>query len=48
MFVGIPRDDLKMGQNVTIYGYPVGRTVIQNNNGQKTTRLMVVGNAFDK
>jgi hypothetical protein len=48
MFVGIPKGDLKLGENITLYGYPVGRTLIQSNNGDKTSRLIVVGNAFDK
>lgn len=48
MFIGIPRGTVMNGDTVTLYGYPVGKTVIAGSNGTAYPRLIMVGNAFDK
>lgn len=40
--------DLKVDDTVTLYGYPVGLSDVDNKLGGKTTQLFIVGNSFDK
>lgn len=40
--------DLKNGDTVTLYGYPVGLADVTNKIGGKNTQLVIVGNSFDK
>ena len=39
--------NVKTGEEVSIYGYPVGQDNVQNKLGGTTTELVIVGNAFD-
>lgn len=48
MFVVGTTSDLKNGDNVTLYGYPVGISDVDNKLGGKTTQLFIVGNSFNK
>lgn len=48
MFLVGSTGSLKNNQTVTLYGYPVGLSDVENKLGGKTTQLMIVGNAFDK
>lgn len=47
MFVVGSTGNLKNGQTVTLYGYPVGLSDVENKLGGKTTQLFIVGNKFD-
>lgn len=38
---------VKVGDTVSVYGYPVGHESVANKLGGKTSELVVVGNAFD-
>lgn len=48
MFVVGSTGDLKKGDYVTLYGYPIGLTDNENSKGGKDTELAIVGNSFDK
>lgn len=48
MFVVGSTGDLKNGDIVTLYGYPIGLVDVDNKLGGKTTQLAIVGNSFDK
>lgn len=39
--------NVKTGDTVSIYGYPVGQDNVTNKLGGKTTELVIVGNTFD-
>lgn len=40
--------NLQDGDYVSIYGYPIGVSDVDNKLGGKTTQLFIVGNAYDK
>ena len=40
--------NVRVGDVVTIYGFPVGLLDVENKMGGKTTQLAVVGNSFNK
>lgn len=46
-FVG-STNNLKNGDTVSLYGYPIGLTEVDNKSGGKTIQLAVVGNSYDK
>jgi hypothetical protein len=46
-FVG-STNNLKNGDTVSLYGYPIGLVDVDNKSGGKTTQLAVVGNSYDK
>lgn len=48
MFIMGTTGDLKLNDKVTLYGYPVGLSDVDNKLGGKTTQLFIVGNSFDK
>jgi len=48
MFCSISSGSLKVGDIVTLYGYPVGQAEVENKIGGKFTHLVIIGNAFDK
>ncbi|MBV4416538.1 zinc ribbon domain-containing protein [Clostridium tyrobutyricum] len=48
MFVVGSTGDLKKGDYVTLYGYPIGLTDNANSIGGKDTELAIVGNSFEK
>ena len=48
MFVVGSTGNLKKGDYVTLYGYPVGLTDNENSLGGKNTELAIVGNSYDK
>jgi hypothetical protein len=48
MFAAVSSGSLKVGDIVTVYGYPVGQAEVDNKIGGKFTHLILVGNAFDK
>ena len=40
--------DLKKGDYVILYGYPVGLLDVPNKNGEKSTHLFIVGDKFER
>jgi len=47
MFCMKPSGRIKVGDYVSLYGYPVGVTEVENRLGGKDTHLMLVGNDYD-
>lgn len=48
MLSSIPSGTLKVGNTITLYGYPIGNSEVSNRVGGKDTHLFLVGNSFDK
>ncbi|WP_195892702.1 hypothetical protein [Desnuesiella massiliensis] len=47
MFVMGSTGNLKNGDRVSLYGYPIGLSDVENRLGGKNTQLFIVGNSFD-